>query len=192
VPKVVGTSEVAARAAILAAHLDVGEITRTYSDKVLQGDVVSVSPDAGKELRRGTRVDLVVSKGRQPIEVTSWVGKPADDATAALTEDGFQVTATEKFDEKVKKGEVISQSPDSGTGYKGDTITLVVSKGPPLVEVPSVVGMQRNRATKLLKDAGFDVKVTKVLGGYFGTVRFQDPDGGSKAPRGSTVTITII
>jgi serine/threonine-protein kinase len=192
VPKVVDTSEVAARAAILAAHLDVGEITRTYSDKVPQGNVVSVSPEAGKELRRGTRVDLVVSKGRQPIKVTSWVGKPADDATAALTEDGFEVTATEKFDEKVKKGEVISQSPDSGTGYKGDTITLVVSKGPPLVEVPSVIGMQRNKAAQLLKDAGFDVKVTKVLGGYFGTVRFQDPDGGSKAPRGSTVTITII
>jgi serine/threonine-protein kinase len=192
VPKVVGTSEVAARAAILAAHLDVGEITRAYSDKVPQGDVVSVYPEAGKELRRGTRVDLVVSKGREPIEVTSWVGKPADDATAALTKDGFEVTATEKFDEKVKKGEVISQSPDSGTGYKGDTITLVVSKGPPLVEVPSVVGMQRNKAAQLLKDAGFDVKVTKVLGGYFGTVRFQDPDGGSKAPRGSTVTITII
>jgi serine/threonine-protein kinase len=52
--------------------------------------------------------------------------------------------------------------------------------------------MQRNKATQLLKRAGFEVQVTKVLGGYFGTVRFQDPDAGSKAPRGSTVTITII
>lgn len=67
-----------------------------------------------------------------------------------------------------------------------------MSKGPPLVEVPRVIGMQRNKATQLLKRAGFEVQVTKVLGGYFGTVRFQDPDGGSKAPRGSTVTITII
>ena len=34
--------------------------------------------------------------------------------------------------------------------------------------------------------------VFAVLGGYFGTVRFQSPDGKSKAPKGSTVTITII
>jgi eukaryotic-like serine/threonine-protein kinase len=191
VPNVVGSSEVTARAAILAAHLGIGEVTRAYSDKVPQGDVVSVSPTAGKELRRGTRVDLVVSKGRQPIEVTSWVGKPADDAKAALTKDGFKVTSTEKFDEKVTKGDVISQSPASGTGYKGDTITLVVSKGPPLVEVPDVMGQRRDDATQALTKAGFQVKVTKFLGGYLGRVRFQSPGGGSKAPKGSTVTITI-
>jgi eukaryotic-like serine/threonine-protein kinase len=192
VPAVVGTSEVAARAAIIDVHLKVGEVTRAYSEKVAEGDVISVSPAPGKELRRGTAVNLVVSKGRRPIEVTSWVGKPADKATAALTKDGFTVTSSEKFDEKVAKGDVISQSPDSGTRYRGDTITLVVSKGPPLVEVPSVVGMQRQRATQTLTRAGFEVKVEKVLGGYFGTVRFQDPNGGTKAPRGSTVTITII
>jgi eukaryotic-like serine/threonine-protein kinase len=61
-----------------------------------------------------------------------------------------------------------------------------------LVEVPSVIGMQRQRATQTLTRAGFEVKVEKVLGGYFGTVRFQDPNGGTKAPRGSTITITII
>jgi serine/threonine-protein kinase len=183
---------VAARAAILDARLQIGEVRHAFSDSVPQGDVVSVSPAAGKQLRRDARVDLVISKGRQPIEVTSWVGKSADEATPALTKDGFTVKASEEFDEKVDKGDVISQSPDSGTAFKGDTVTLVVSKGPPLVAVPSVVGMQRNRATETLKQAGFDVKVEKVLGGYFGTVRFQNPDGGSKAPRGSTVTITII
>jgi serine/threonine-protein kinase len=192
VPPVVGMSEADARAAILAAHLTVGEIGREYDDRVPAGAVVSAEPEPGKGLKRDTPVDLVVSRGRQPVEVTSWVGKPADEATAALKKDGFKVAASEAYDDKVDKGDVVSQSPDSGTSYKGDTVTLVVSKGPPLVEVPKVIGMQRNKATQLLKRAGFEVQVTKVLGGYFGTVRFQDPDAGSKAPRGSTVTITII
>jgi eukaryotic-like serine/threonine-protein kinase len=191
VPAVVGTPEVAARAAIIDAHLGVGEVARAYSEKVAEGDVISVSPAPGKELRRGTPVNLVVSKGRQPVKVTSWVGKPADDATAALTKDGFKVASSEKFDDKVAKGDVISQSPDSGTRYRGDTITLVVSKGPPLVQVPDVMGQRRDDATQALTKAGFHVKVKKFLGGYLGRVRFQDPSGGSKAPRGSTVTITI-
>jgi serine/threonine-protein kinase len=192
VPKVVGLSEVDARTALLDAHLTVGEISREYDDRVPDGDVVAADPAPGKELKRDTPVDLVVSKGREPIPVTSWVGKPADQATAALTKDGFKVTSTEQFSEDVAKGDVISQSPASGTAFKNDTISLVVSKGPPLVEVPSVIGMQRGQATAKLKEAGFDVKVTKVLGGYFVTVRFQNPDAHAPAPRGSTVTITII
>jgi serine/threonine-protein kinase len=192
VPTVVGTPEVEARAAILDAHLEVGDVTRQYDEKVPEGDVVSADPAPGKELKRGAAVDLVVSKGRRPIEVTSWVGKPADDAKAALTKDGFKVTTTEKFDDEVPKGDVVSQSPDSGTGFKNDTVSLVVSKGPPLVEVPDVMRKQRQEAERILTRAGFQVSVTKVLGGYFGTVRFQDPSGGSMAPRGSTVTITII
>ena len=31
-----------------------------------------------------------------------------------------------------------------------------------------------------------------LLGGLFGTVRLQDPAGGSEAPKGSTVTLTIV
>jgi serine/threonine-protein kinase len=192
VPDVVGQSEVDARAAILDAHLAVGAVTREYDEKVPEGDVVSADPEPGKELKRDTEVDLVVSKGRQPIQVTSWVGKPADKATAALKKAGFKVKSSEEFDEKVAKGDVVSQSPESGTAFKNDTITLVVSKGPPLVDVPDVIGKQRQDAVRMLKDAGFDVKVEKLFGGYFGTVRFQDPGGHSKAPKGSTVTISIL
>lgn len=192
VPKVVGRSEVDARAAILDAQLTVGAISREFDEKVAQGDVISASPGPGAELKRGAPVALVISKGRQPIDVTSWVGKPADEATAALTKDGFTVASSQEFSESVPKGTVISQTPASGTAYRGDTVTLVVSKGPPLVQVPGVVGMQRNRATQELRKAGFQVKVESFLGGYFGTVRLQDPKGGSMAPKGSTVTITIV
>lgn len=192
VPKVIGASEVDARAAILDASLTVGTIRREYDEKVAEGDVVAADPEPGTELKRGTPVDLVVSKGRRPITVTSWVGKPADQAKAALQKDGFQVKTSEKTDEKVPKGEVISQSPDSGTAFQNDTIQLVVSKGPPLVEVPDVMGMKRGDATQTLTKAGFQVKVKSIFGGYLGRVRFQSPSGGSKAPKGSTITITIV
>ena len=60
-----------------------------------------------------------------------------------------------------------------------------------LVTVPNVVGQQLQQATAALQAAGFKVKVEKAFGGFFGTVRFQDPAGGD-APKGSTVTVTIV
>ena len=71
-------------------------------------------------------------------------------------------------------------------------MTLVVSKGPVLVTVPDVVGQQLAQARGTLEAAGFKVTVRRALGGFFGTVRLQDPSGGSKAPKGSTVTLTIV
>ncbi|MDD0857557.1 PASTA domain-containing protein [Arthrobacter alpinus] len=60
-----------------------------------------------------------------------------------------------------------------------------------MVSVPDLVGKQVGVATSELEALGFEVKVENLLGGFFGTVRFQDPQGG-EAPEGSTVTLRVI
>ncbi len=57
---------------------------------------------------------------------------------------------------------MISQTPSSGTLVKGDTVKLVVSKGPVLVEVPKVEGSGTAAATQTLQAAGFEVKTEKT------------------------------
>ena len=104
----------------------------------------------------------------------------------------FAANATrQENSDSVPKGRVISQDPTGGTLYRGDEVTLVVSKGPVMVDVPNVVGKTLREAQRVLEDAGFSVKVEKALGGLFQTVRFQDPEDG-RAPKGSTVTLTIV
>jgi beta-lactam-binding protein with PASTA domain len=66
VPKLRGKKLAAAKAAIKSAHCAVGKITRTYSAKVRQGRVISQKPAPGTRHPAGTRVRLVVSKGRRP------------------------------------------------------------------------------------------------------------------------------
>ena len=141
VPQVVGASANEATARIRAEKLTVGDTKRAFSETVADGLVISVSPKEGASLKRGAKVNLVVSKGREPIEVTDFTGKPADDAVKDLTGKGLEVDATQQEnDDTVPKGSVISQSPSSGTVFKGDKVTLVVSKGPELVKVPDVAG----------------------------------------------------
>jgi serine/threonine-protein kinase len=60
-----------------------------------------------------------------------------------------------------------------------------------MVKVPKVVGAKTAAATKTLEKAGFKVKVHRFAGGFFDSVRFQDPGDGKKAPKGSTVTLTV-
>jgi serine/threonine-protein kinase len=70
-------------------------------------------------------------------------------------------------------------------------VTLTVSRGPKLVNVPSFIGKQAGEARRALEQLGFEVRVNNVLGGFFGTVRDQDPVN-TKAPEGSTVTLTVV
>jgi serine/threonine-protein kinase len=54
-----------------------------------------------------------------------------------------------------------------------------------------MVGRQVDAATAELRALGFEVKVENLLGGFFGTVRFQSPDGG-QAPEGSTIVLRVV
>ncbi|GAA2731844.1 Stk1 family PASTA domain-containing Ser/Thr kinase [Pedococcus aerophilus] len=193
VPQVVGASANEATARIKAEKLTLGDTKQAFSETVDAGLVISVSPKEGSSLKRGTKVSLVVSKGRQPIEVTDFTGKPADDAVRDLTGKGLEVDATrQENDDTVPKGSVISQSPSSGTLFKGDKVTLVVSKGPVLIKVPDVQGKQEAEARKILEDAGFKVAVERFMGGIFGTVRSQNPAAGSEQPKDTTVTLVVV
>ena len=78
---------------------------------------------------------LTVSRGRQPIDVPDLTGKDATGAARQLSGLGLKVDATQQQNsDTVAKGAVISQSPRDGTAFRGDTVTLVVSKGPVLVD----------------------------------------------------------
>ncbi|HEU4675423.1 MAG TPA: Stk1 family PASTA domain-containing Ser/Thr kinase [Motilibacteraceae bacterium] len=189
VPELAGKPLDQAKAALTDLHLTT-TVTQAYDEKVPSGTVIRTDPDPGTPLKRGAPVTLVVSKGRQPIPVTDWTGKRADQATADLQGKGLKVATRQDYSETVPAGSVISQSPTGGTLYRGDTVTLVVSQGPPLVQVPDVRDKKASEARRILEKAGFQVEQrgTRILDRVLG----QSPGAGEKAPKGSVVTITTI
>lgn len=193
VPNVVKKSAAEARDQITAAKLTVGTSKEAFDDTIAAGLVVGVDPKVGTQLKRGSKVNLVVSKGRQPIQVTDFTNKPASEAVDALSKAGLEVDATEQANsDTVAKGNVISQSPAGGTLFKGDTVKLVVSKGPVLVKVPDVQGKQEAEAKAILEGVGFKVVVERFMGGIFGTVRSQEPGANTEQPKGSTIKLVIV
>ena len=86
----------------------------------------------------------------------------------------------------------MATSPSSGTRvHRTDTIDLTLSKGPPPVEVPNVVDMQRGEAVSKLQSLGFKVKVDEGIVTPLDRVYSQDPTPGTMLSKGSTVTLSI-
>jgi len=193
VPQLIGLSQADAQQRVADARLTVGPISKAFSETVPQGQVISTAPAANSVVKAATPVSLVISQGRQPIQLADWTGQPVTQAVAALTQAKLNVDQSQRaWSDTVPKGSVISQSPTTGTLFEGGLVTLVVSKGPELVLVPNVIGQQEKPATSILQALGFTVQVDRVFGGMFGTVRLQSVDGGTQAPKGSTITLTVV
>jgi serine/threonine-protein kinase len=193
VPKLRGKTEDEAQAAIQDLHLEVGTSVPTYHPTVPEGQVIGTNPKAGTPLKPGATVDILLSRGPRPIKVVDWTGKDADKAEAALAKQGLDVTRTDDYSDTVDEGDVIQQTPSTGSLFKGDGVELTVSQGPEQVEIPRVVGMGQGAAENRLRDAGFEVKVEEHPDSIgLGWVVKVEPGQGDLADKGSTVTLIVI
>ncbi len=195
VPQTHQLTENQAQDALLRAHLTFGRAIGRWSETVPRGRVIGSNPTAGKREPVHTVVDLFLSRGRRPIHVADWTGKSAARAERVLQSQHLQVDASSRqYSDTVPLGRVISQDPSSGVLHRGGMVTLVVSKGPQLVQVPdNLQAMGVDAATQLLHSLGFRVEVHKSP--YYigvGYVYSSSPGGGEMAPKGSVVILKII
>jgi eukaryotic-like serine/threonine-protein kinase len=194
VPKLRGLTEDQAQDRLRETNLSFGESVQKFSENAPEGTVLGSDPPVGTTLRPDAVVDLVVSKGPRPIKIRDFTGEDADRAVAWFERRDLDVDTSSEHSDSVAEGDVISQSPADGTAFAGDSVELVVSEGPELVEVPSgLVASGVEAARERLEDAGFEVEVDND-DGYIGLgyVFRVDPSSGTMVPAGSTITLYLI
>lgn len=191
VPQLVGLEIDEARTEVESTPLVLVEDDPEYSETVPEGEVISQSATADA-LPAGGEVHVVISQGRQPIEVPDQRGNGGDAAKSALEAAGFTVTSGQAHSGSVPRGAVISQSPASGTLFRGDSVHIVTSLGPEMVTVPDVFRTPEAEARAALEDAGFSVEVVHDKGDpVFGLVYEQSAAAGSELEKGSTITLKV-
>ena len=128
VPDVVGSSASAARRELRSAGFTVTVVTVDSQEPV--GTVISQSPRAGSELRKGSEVTLRVSSGPANVDVPDVTGLDESSATAQLEGAGFQVRVTdESTTDASQDGSVIRQTPQGGSAAaKGAVVTITVAR----------------------------------------------------------------
>ena len=194
VPELAGTALDVAADSLGEGGLALGDQRHQWSERFDEGVVIETVQRVGRMLRPDAQVDVVVSKGPRPIEIDDFTGEPAVDARRALRAAGFTVEVTDReFDESVLKGSIVAQDPSGGTGVRGDTVSLVVSRGPVLVEVPDLFRTSVDEAVAQLEAVGLvadPVQADVFLG--FDLVAQQSVAAGETVPRGTTVVLTYI
>ena len=194
-PNVVGLSQPAAEAALVAAELVVGDITEQNDFNVPEGDVISQDPTAGTNVATGTPVDLVVSLGPPTVAAPSVVGQSLAAAGTTLDAAGLVTgTVSQQPSLTVPAGDVISQTPIAGTiVIVGTDVDLVVSNGPPpMVVVPDVSGQAQAPAEAAIVAANLVVgTITDQNDATIpaGSIVSQNPAGGVSVVEGSAVDL---
>lgn len=195
VPELAGKTEDQAQDALLATKLGFGQSVEKFSETVPEGQVIRSDPAPGESLKPGAPVDLVVSKGRKPIQIKDWTGRDFDEVETILERKKLEVERLpDEFSDTVPEGVIISQSPTEGTLFRGETVSVTVSKGPELIEIPGgLVASGVEAATETLESLGFKV-VTEESDTYIGLgyVLSVEPGQGSMAAKGSTVTLNLV
>ena len=194
VPSVAGETVQAATALLADRTLKVGGQRKVYDESIEAGLVVATDPREGMALRRSTEVTLLVSKGPRPITIPKLIGDDGAKATTELQDLGLQVTTSEEYSTTIDIGNIVSITPQSGLELqRGDTVALVISKGPPPVTIPSVIDLDRETAISRLEQAGLTVTVEEPLGVTpLNRVVKQTPEAGTVQPAGSRVTIQVV
>ncbi|MDP2014299.1 MAG: Stk1 family PASTA domain-containing Ser/Thr kinase [Actinomycetota bacterium] len=193
IPATQGQSVEAATAALSALPVEVGTQVPVFDNTAPAGTIAGTRPAAGSEVKRGSSVDLLVSKGPEPVQIPELIGKKQQGATAALKSLGLDADITRTYSESVAKGRVMSATPGAGTTVNsGTSVELIVSDGPPPVVVPKLIDMRRRDAIAALTRLGLKAKVISGQATPLNRVYSQNPAAGTEIPKGSTVTISVI
>ena len=131
---------------------------------------------------------------QEQVLVPSLMNMTVAEAQNKLDGTGLKlVVKSEEYSSQVPEGNIISQTPSSGSNLnKGDSVEVIVSKGTSKVPVPNVIGLKLTQAEKLLNDNGLLLGNVKYEynSAAEGTVLSQSLVGGS-SDEGQKVSLVV-
>lgn len=165
------------------------------SDVIEAGLIAQQSVEAGEKVAKNTRILGVLSSGAASFNLTDVTGRDAEEAKKILEGLELKVVQTEEYDSSVEEGKVISTNPDANTPVgKGDTVTMVVSKGSENAKVPKLAGLSEDAAKLALEAVGLalgNVEETYSATVSEGLVISQSYSEGTEVKPGTCVNIVI-
>lgn len=194
IPDVAGQTVAEAKETLKKANFEIGEEKSEASEKVEEGRIIRTDPEAGKTRKEGSKINLVVSSGKQSFQLSNYIGRKSTDVIAELKQKKVPenlIKIEEEESSESEAGTVLRQSPAAGTTYdlsKASTITLTVAKKVTSVAMPSYIGSSleftKNNLVQIvgIKEANIEVVEVSTApdGTAEGTVVEQSPKASEK------------
>lgn len=164
-PDLSGKTEKEAESILKDNKLELGDISREYSNKYSENKIVKTTPEKGERLEQRSKVDIVLSKGPEMVDMPSLYGLPKDEALEKLKKLGIKDVKIEESYSKnnMAKGLIEAQNVNPGEKVKMNNgeITLTESLGTKQVYVENYEKKPLSSAKTALEDKGFKVIVTE-------------------------------
>lgn len=194
VPDLRGLALATARERLEGSRLTLGEVDSLQHPLVAQALILGQSPLPGQSARADTPVRVTVSLGPLRRAVPDVVRLDADRARIVLQTSGFLVS-TDSTESELPRGRVVvvRPPPDSVVPLPA-RVTLLVSRGPPVVTMPLVLGLEEQEAITLLDSLGLvvsDVEEVFRFGRDRGIVVEQEPASEMELQRGSAIRLKV-
>ena len=200
IPDVAGQTVAEAKEALKKSKFEAGEEKSEASDTVAEGRVIRTDPEAGSGRKEGTKVNLIVSSGKQSFQLSNYVGRKYTEVVAELKEKKVPenlIKMEEEESSESEPGTILRQTPASGSTYdlsKATTITLTVAKKVTSVSMPNYIGSSleftKNNLTQIVGVKEANIEVVEVStapeGTAEGTVVSQTPRAGELVDLAST------
>ena len=194
VPGLIGLDLEAASARAEAAGLALGAVDSMYHPSASPGAILGQSPLPGQLALPGAIIELAVSLGPEHRAVPDMIGRREQRARILLGANGFSV-AVDTVEGEEPAGEVVGMEPEPGTDVPLPfEVRLAISLGPPVVEMPLLLGQSEEEAILLLDSLGLfvtEIELNPLIGTGPGVVIEQDPPPASTVEVGSDVRLVI-
>ncbi len=138
------------------------EDSRAYSDEYDYNIIIDQDVNAGKKIKEGAKITVIVSGGKNKADIPDVYGLYYEEAKKRIESSGFVPVIKEKNDENVEQNHVINTEPARGNSVdKGSEVIIYVSLGKEMKykTVKDVTGLSVEDAKKLLE--GFVVTVVE-------------------------------
>lgn len=174
--------------------LALGRVDSLRHPTAVPGEVLGQSPLAGQLHLVGDTVRLAVSTGPEERPVPDVLRLRGDRAATVLEASGFQVVV-DSVESTAPRGNVVGLEPEPGTpAVLPREVHLEVSQGPPLLEMPLLLGLQEEQARSILDSLGLvvgDVSTRFRFGRDQGLVVEQEPPAATMIQQGSAVSLVV-
>ncbi len=194
VPELVGLSEEEARGRTLEAGLEFEVRSGIAHPRAPEGAVLAQSPIPGQRVRPGAPVEVTLSRGPEQYTLPDVSGLSERQATIVLERLGFRVAARHET-HSTPAGRAFGTEPVAGAQLAVPAdVSLLISDGPGLAEVPDLTGRHIDDALRLLGEAelslgalSYDPRSLDAPGRIVG----QYPPGGYSLRRGDPVEVRV-
>lgn len=194
-PDLSGKTEKEAEQILKDHHLTMGDISRKYSDKYPENQIIKSEPNSGERVEEGEAIDIILSKGPQKVKMPNLVGLPKDEAVKKLKNLGLKdIDVEQAYSHSVDKGLISEQSVEANSevALNDHHIKIYELLGVRQVYVSDFENKSYSSAKKELESKGFKVQATQENDDKVkkGNIISQSPKNKS-VDEGSIINLTV-